>query len=266
MEPQAILALFDDEMRIHAPTIRARQIEQPGLTFFIGEPPAMRSGWVIYTHLDEANVDETIRDVISLVQHEADDFEWKTYDHDTPANLRERLLAHGFEPEEPEALVALDLDDAPDFLWQPVTADVRRITAPEGIDAVMSVEQEVWGDPPGQLAEELKRELRETPQLLSMYLAYGDGQPASVGWTRFYEGRQFADLWGGSTLPQYRGRGLYTALVAARAQEARARGVRFLTVDASPMSRPILEKHGFRFLTYTQPFIWKPPEPSPQSE
>jgi hypothetical protein len=33
--------------------------------------------------------------------------------------------------------------------------------------------------------------------------------------------------------------------------------VRFLTVDASPMSRPILEKLGFRCLTYTTPFVWK---------
>jgi len=37
----------------------------------------------------------------------------------------------------------------------------------------------------------------------------------------------------------YRKRGLYTALLAVRAQEGRARQVKYLTVDASPMSRPI---------------------------
>jgi hypothetical protein len=33
--------------------------------------------------------------------------------------------------------------------------------------------------------------------------------------------------------------------------------VRFLAIDASPMSRPIVEKNGFQFLTFTQPFKWQ---------
>jgi hypothetical protein len=31
--------------------------------------------------------------------------------------------------------------------------------------------------------------------------------------------------------------------------------MRFLTVDTSPMSRPILEKNGFVFLTHAQAFV-----------
>jgi hypothetical protein len=45
-------------------------------------------------------------------------------------------------------------------------------------------------------------------------------------------------------------------LLAARAQEARARGFSLLTVDASPMSRPILEKHGFQHLATSTPCKW----------
>jgi GNAT superfamily N-acetyltransferase len=71
---------------------------------------------------------------------------------------------------------------------------------------------------------------------------------------------QFAGLWGGATLPQYRKMGIYTAVVAARAQEAIRRGYRFLTVDAGDMSRPILQKRGFQLLTYTTPYTWKPPQ------
>jgi hypothetical protein len=47
-------------------------------------------------------------------------------------------------------------------------------------------------------------------------------------------------------------------VVAVRAQEAIGRGYRFLTVDASDMSRPILLKRGFELLTYTYPYFWKP--------
>jgi hypothetical protein len=62
-------------------------------------------------------------------------------------------------------------------------------------------------------------------------------------------------LYGGATLTAHRGKGLYQALVQARAMEARARGVRFLVVDTSPMSGPILQRHGFVFLTHAQGFV-----------
>ncbi len=65
-----------------------------------------------------------------------------------------------------------------------------------------------------------------------------------------------ASLWGGSTISGFRKRGLYTALLAVRAQEANARGVRYLTVNASAMSRPILEKFGFEVIAYSHPCKW----------
>lgn len=68
----------------------------------------------------------------------------------------------------------------------------------------------------------------------------------------------FAGLWGGSTLPAWRGRGIYKALVATRAQVANASGVRYLQVDASADSDPILRRSGFRAITTTT-FVWTPP-------
>jgi len=50
---------------------------------------------------------------------------------------------------------------------------------------------------------------------------------------------------------------LYTALLAVRLQEAAARQVGYLTVDASPMSQPILEKFGFECSAYSYPCKWK---------
>jgi len=44
--------------------------------------------------------------------------------------------------------------------------------------------------------------------------------------------------------------------LAVRAQEAKARQVRYLKLDASPMSRPILEKFGFELITYTHTCKW----------
>jgi hypothetical protein len=45
-------------------------------------------------------------------------------------------------------------------------------------------------------------------------------------------------------------------VLAARVQEATARGYRFVTIDASPMSRPIVARHGFRLLTMAWACKW----------
>jgi hypothetical protein len=41
-------------------------------------------------------------------------------------------------------------------------------------------------------------------------------------------------------------------------QAALARRVPYLTVDASSMSAPILQRHGFRQITTCIPYKWKP--------
>jgi predicted acetyltransferase len=67
-------------------------------------------------------------------------------------------------------------------------------------------------------------------------------------------------LLGGATLPEWRGRGLYRAMIAARAREAVARGFRLLHLDASPASAPILRRCGFHEITTSTHYQWTSPE------
>jgi GNAT superfamily N-acetyltransferase len=93
---------------------------------------------------------------------------------------------------------------------------------------------------------------------MRVYVAEADGQQVSAAWIRFVPGTDFAGLWGGATLKEYRGRGIYKALVAVRAADAIERGYTYLQVDASDDSRPILERLGFVAVTSTTPYIWRP--------
>jgi GNAT superfamily N-acetyltransferase len=160
--------------------------------------------------------------------------------------------------------MVLDLARISEALLQPVTHDIRRITDPEQIyAAVIAVQEEIWQENLAGHADELAQELRLDGAHISFYAGYMDDRPVCSAWIRFSEGGpsargQFASLWGGSTLPAQRKRGFYTALVATRAQEAIRRGCRFLTIDASPMSRPIVARHGFEQLTLTYPCRWHP--------
>jgi predicted acetyltransferase len=153
--------------------------------------------------------------------------------------------------------LALDLvENCPPALLQPSALDLRQITDPANIGEALVIQEQVWNKDMGKLAHIMADELENNGANLSVYVVYMDGKPVSSAWVRFFEGSQFASLFGGSTLLEYRKHGAYTALLAVRAQEARRQGVRFLTVDAVPMSRAIVEKYGFRFLTHTRYFWW----------
>ena len=254
MNQQEILALFDQQERIGVEFPGMRKEVLPHVIRFVG-PPGEPS-FILYSRLDESTVDAAIAEQVNYFAALGQSFEWKVYDYDTPPDLRQRLAAQGFTIGEQEALMVLDLAQIPPTLLQPVTADVRRITTRAGLEDVVRIKNEVWGRDFDGLQERLGDHL-DLPDYLSVYVAYVDGVPACAAWIYFQPGSQFGGLWGGSTVPAYRGRGLYTAVLAVRAQEALRRGCRFLTIDASPMSRPIVARHGFQLLTLTYPCEWE---------
>lgn len=207
--------------------------------------------WVSYAWVDAANIEESagalIEEQKAFFTRLDQPYEWLVYEHDRP-DLRPELEAHGFNPGDPEPLLALDLADTPDALIEPVQATVRQITQARALSDVVSVLEGVYGGSFSWVYQRLGSQLA-IPGYLSLYLAYVEDQPASVAWTYFYPNSHFAGLWGGSTLASQRGKGLYTALLATRVQEALQRGVRWLYLDASDMSLPIVQKYGFHQFT-----------------
>lgn len=248
MNKADIIALYTQDQRIEVEYPDSRRERLPNLVRHVNMWDG--EGAIIYSDLDEHNVEQTIQEQLAYFDAIGQDFEWKLYDYDQPPDLKERLAAHGFEIEEPEAIMVLDLRQAPAALFQPIRHDLRRITNPEALQDVRQIEEQVWDTDETDLIEYLAGGLTDHPDQLSIYVAYIDNVPASSGWIYFPKRSRFASLWGGSTVEQYRKQGLYTALLAVRAQEARERGVEYLTVDASPMSRPILEKFGFEVIAY----------------
>ena len=243
---QRIEVEYPDTRKETTPTV-VRQIPTSG----------NREGAIIYSQLSEENADEIIRRQIAYFEGMGQNFEWKLYDFDQPLDLKDRLAAHGFIIEEAEAIMVLDLAEAPAMLLQPTRHDVRRIENPDKLADVLTVESKVWEEDYTWLIQYLGEALSKHPDQMSVYVAYVDGQPASAAWAYFPHHSRFASLWGGSTISDYRKQGLYTALLAVRLQEAAARQVGYLTVDASPMSQPILEKFGFERIAYSYPCKWK---------
>ncbi len=254
MKTKEILTLFDAQERRHVTFPDMHKDVLPHVVRFVGTPS--NPSFILHSDLRKSNADAEIEEQVEFFSQLQQSFEWKVYDYDKPHDLLKRLMDRGFELEDTEAVMVLDVHDAPPALLTPTTVDIRPIVQPEGLEDVKQVEEQVWGGDHNWIRGRLGTHL-QIPDYCSVYVAYVDNAPACAGWTYFNANSDFAGLWGGSTLEQYRGRGLYTALLAARVQEAIRRGRRFLTIDASPMSEPIVKRHGFRLLAYAHACKWK---------
>lgn len=205
--------------------------------------------------LSGPQLDELIERTIAYYDSRGESFEWKWHSHDEPGDLPERLTGHGFVAEELETVlvgVAAELTATPAL----TDVTVREITEDAELRAVGAMESEVWGEDWSWLAEDLIARRGAEGELLRIFGAYAaDGQLVSAAWLVFNAGTDFAGLWGGSTLPAWRGRGIYRSLVAIRARLAVELGYRYLQVDASPDSNPILQRLGFVPIATTRPYV-----------
>ena len=259
-----LLAAHDAQLRVFSAKLpEGVRIERDGpLQRCFGLGPR---GLVLYRDLaglEGADLDALIARQVEVFTARGKPFEWKLYGHDRPPDLAERLLAAGFVPEDTETVVIAAVAEIAGLPRLPEGSSLREVSARRDLERIEALEHAVWQDDQAWVADTLETEQAADPDGLVIVAAEAGGEVVCAGWVRFEPGSDFATFWGGATLPEWRGRGLYRATVAYRANLAAERGVRYLMVDASDASRPVLERLGFVAVTTTTPFVWSPPGPS----
>jgi GNAT superfamily N-acetyltransferase len=265
LDAARLLAVYDAQLRAWMPP----RLPPGGIVEHDGPVVRLtgvdRRGFVSYPTLgglDGAELDALIARQRDHFAARGEGVEWKLHGHDQPADLAERLVAAGFEPEELETVVIGLAAPLATPAPAPDGITLREVTARADLDRIATMEGIVWNEPDRSYqAEALEQEIAADPDGIVVVVAEtSPGEPAvSAGWVRFVGGTAFATLWGGSTLPQWRGRGIYKSLVRYRAALAVARGYTYLQVDASDDSRPILQRLGFVAVTTTTPYVHPAP-------
>jgi GNAT superfamily N-acetyltransferase len=162
------------------------------------------------------------------------------FDHDRPASLPDCLARHGFVAEPAGTLMVFDLVEP----IATVPADVRRAASEQDVHDHLAVTDAVFQDGDADRLTKTYLALLDDPHF-ALFTAYEEGVPVASARLESGPGRQFGGLFGGGVRADYRGRGLYRALVQARADEGRRLGLSYLSTEALETSRPILERMGF---------------------
>jgi len=203
-------------------------------------------------------VDATLKMVRNRYSRGRKAYGWVTGPLTRPNDLGARLVASGLVKEDEMAgMVLTDL------------------AVPIGVDAKIEIREATLHD--AQAASGMMARAYDMPEevarffnvLLAMtdskvknrgYFAYVDGGIEPVGWSYlvYLPDSPIVLLGGAATVPEHRGRGIYSALVAKRLADARADGRSAAVIQAvRSTSAPIAAKLGFREVCGLEFYAWE---------
>ena len=203
-------------------------------------------------------VDATLKMVRNRYSRGRKGYGWVTGPLTRPADLGTRLVASGLKKD--DEMAGMALTDLTVTISVDPTVEIREATLHEA-QAASGMMARAYGIP-----EEVARFFNV---LLAMtdskvrnrgYFAYVDGGTEPVGWSYlvYLPDSPIVLLGGAATLPEHRGRGIYSALVAKRLADARADGRSAAVIQAvRSTSAPIAAKLGFREICALEFYAWE---------
>lgn len=256
----ALLAAYDAQMRLPpgtVPTGLAYDYDGPILRIVGGHVGRIRAPRDL--GVTDAELDRLIARQPEYFLTRGQGVEWKVRGHDLPEDLPSRLMAAGFVPGKPSTVLVTLAEEVAAEPVLPVGVVLRQVNQGNDLRRIADFETEVWGSDHSWLAADLAAQVSADPGNITILVAEAGDEIACAAWAVFYPGADFVNLLGGTTRPDWRGRGLYRAMIAARAREAVGHGFQRLHVDASQDSAPILVRCGFHEITTSTHYRWTPP-------
>lgn len=217
-----------------------RIVDRPGWRQLV--TPSFRDGGfneVALAVLAPGEADRVIDETIAEYRALGIRFRWVVAPDSSPPDLADRLARRGLASHEVWAM-AKRLEPGNDTQ---ASEHVHVEPVDEAtLETYVRVMAEGWNVDPAPLVAAQRLALATGTR--HSFLARVDGEPAAT--TSYAAFPRSAYLIGGVTLPRFRKRGCYRALVAARLADALARGIPLATSHArATTSGPLLERLGF---------------------
>lgn len=257
-----LLDAYDSQLRTSPEMLRVSNTGRHGPLWFALFPGG--HGFVTYESLDGADEAGIAELVDAALEHfgarsDVEDIEWKTRAHDVAPGLHEALVSRGFAPEESESIMIGEAALLAQASPMPAGVEIRQVRDEAEIWAMEKMQGTVFADPGWEARAQATVADWSAGSDIGLWIALVDGDVVSAGRLEPVADTDFAGLWGGATLQQWRGRGIYRGLTARRARSALLQGKKYLNADCTELSRPILERSGLVKVSTTTPYIRRQP-------
>ncbi|MBI5567016.1 MAG: nuclear transport factor 2 family protein [Chloroflexi bacterium] len=206
--------------------------------------------------------DRRIEETIAYFRERNIGFQWWVDDTTEPADMCERLEKHGLVLAGDAATMArVGLDNLDIPINPDIEIEIMDGYAEAAVDAMCHINIVCFQMPQEQIDRQRAGwvERMRNPKFREKeinYLAKVDGQHAAFA--RLVLGGGIAYQGGAGTLPEFRGRNIYSTLVRRRLADAQTRGYHLAVINAEPLSRPIVTRCGFKEYGRAYIYAWMP--------
>ncbi len=207
----------------------------------------------------DAEADERIEETKRWFRERGLGIQWMVGPFDTPKDLGERLLRHGFLRAGDQALMLrFGLAKVDDIATNPEIEVVDLKARPDLWEASLQVNATAFKWPAEQTENERDGWFEDLQQPATRsFMALLDGKP--VADAHLYLQAGVAYLGGAATLPEYRSRKIYSTLLRRRLERARDEGYEVAMIHAEPMSRRVVSRFGFETYAMYDVYGWMEP-------
>ena len=216
---------------------------------------------VVGAKLADTDIDAAIETVIGRCREKNVPLLWWVGPETQPADLRQRLEAHGLQLSSDIPGMILDLaklegaEPLPDGVAIEEVNDLEAmpiwshtLVLGFGMSEELADPMNVW------MSSTFEPDV--TKRTARHYIAYVNGEPA--GTATVFMGGGVAGIYNITTLETFRRRGIGRAITLRPLLDAKAQGYRFSMLHSSVMGKPVYEKLGYETLDTISQYYWSP--------
>lgn len=240
---RAIAGLRDEVEAFGSGHPESRLIERDGLLASV-TPASPRRSLFNSVYYEDAAVLRAELDALAAGYEEAGVAAWTVWVPDEDRETAGLLADRGHLLDAEPRAMALDLDDLAPVPAAPAGVEPRSCDAATAAD----LNDRAYGYGPDAFRAALAGETK-----LRWHAAFRDGEPVSC--VAVVEVGDDCCVTGVATPPEHRGRGVASWLLCRALAEARERGLRTASLQATKAGAPIYERLGFRDLGYIE--MWE---------
>lgn len=259
--PEAIITANEENLFAFLPVFhgweRAEVYQAEDISYCVTDLAVPPCNVAFHANIKPENLDRTIEQFKGEGRKRNVPLRWYLGHRDKPADLAERLTAHGFTKSGPGPGMAIDINTMKEEPW-PARLKITGVKDNNALKAWCHIACIGFGIPasaePAMMAW-LERDLKcKLP--LKHYLGILDGTPVASSLSFLAAG--VAGIYLVATLPGARNRGVGFAMTQEPLKDAKRMGYRIGTLQTSEMGKPVYLRMGFKEYFQTIHYAWFP--------